>query len=307
MSFLWNSSERRLRAFWRLVAQAALMVALGIVPIFAIAEPLTALHRRGIFLPTFTHDNYDRVVNILVGPLLVAAVVASVAIAAKWLDHRRLTEFGVRLDPAWWSGLALGLAVGAAVMGLVFAVERALGWITLTGTVVFNVPGVPLGLAFTFSVVKVLCVGTYEEVLSRGYHLRNLAEGLSLPWGVVASSSVFALLHLANENASVLSTLGLFVNAFFFATAILVTGRLSTAIGAHIAWNFMQGTVFGFPVSGDKEAVSLIGIQQGGPPLLTGGAFGPEAGLVGVLASLTGIGVLVAWGRRRRVARPRAA
>jgi len=79
-----------------------------------------------------------------------------------------------------------------------------------------------------------------------------------------------------------------------------VTGRLSTAIGLHVTWNLCQGAVFGFPVSGDKEGASLLGIQQGGPTLMTGGAFGPEAGLMGVLASLAGIVLLLLWSSRAR-------
>ena len=118
------------------------------------------------------------------------------------------------------------------------------------------------------------------------------------------SSSVFALLHLTNENSSAMSTLGLFVNALLFASAVLLSGRLSTAIGLHIAWNFFEGAVFGFPVSGDKEGASLVAIVQGGPPLWTGGRFGPEAGLVGILASLAGVGLLRLWRRNAAAASP---
>ena len=298
MSLFWNPTEQRVRALWRLLAQALLMAGLGVLPVVGIAEPLTVLHRRGMFLAGYGHDAYDRVVNMLIGPLLVAAVVASVAGAGRWLDHRPMTGFGVQLDRRWWRGLAVGLGVGTAVMLLVFCLEYACGWLTVTGVLAINSPGVPVSLALSFSVVKALCVGTYEELLSRGYHLRNLMEGLTPRWGVVVSSSVFALLHLANAHASVASTVGLFVNALFFATAVLVTGRLSTAIGAHIAWNAVQGAVLGFPVSGDKEAVSVLGLVQAGPPLLTGGAFGPEAGLLGAVASLVGIGLLLVWHRR---------
>jgi hypothetical protein len=301
MSLFWNASERRLRAPWRLLLQAMIMFGLGALPIVAIAEPLTALHRRGLFLAGYDHDRYDRVVNMIVGPLLAAAVIASVWIAGRWLDRRRFSEFGVRIDRSWWSGLLLGMGVSGAVMGLVFLVEYAAGWVTVTGFLVPHVAGLSVGLALSFSLLKCLCVGSYEEFVSRGYQLRNLSEGLTPGWGVIVSSSIFALLHLFNDNTSVASTLGLFVNALFFATALLLTGRLSTAIGAHLAWNLVEGAVLGFPVSGDLEGASLIGLSQGGPPLLTGGAFGPEAGLVGAVASLAGIALLLIWaGRQRR-------
>ena len=76
MGIFWNPDERRLRVLWRLAAQTALMVALGLLPIVGIAEPLTRLHRRGLFLPGYSHEAYDRVVNMIVGPFLVAAVIA---------------------------------------------------------------------------------------------------------------------------------------------------------------------------------------------------------------------------------------
>jgi len=297
MDLFWNRTEGRLRTLWRLLAQAAIMVVLASAPILLIAEPLTALHRRGLFLTAYNKNDYDRIINMIVGPIMTAGVIGSVVLARTWLDHRRVETLGVRFDRAWWSGLLGGVAVGTALMTLVFALEYASGCITVTGVLVANAPGITFGLAFAFSAVKVLCVGVYEEFVSRGYHLRNLADGLTLPWGIVASSAVFSLLHLTNDNAGALSTIGLFVNALLFATAVSVTHRLSTSIGLHIAWNLAQGAVFGFPVSGDKEGASLIGIHQGGATIFTGGDFGPEAGLVGILASLIGIGVLLIWAR----------
>ncbi len=298
MTLFWNSTEGRLRAGWRLIIQALLMAALALIPIFGIAEPLTALHRRGVFLPGYGHEAYDRVINMIVGPFLAAAVIGSIAIAARWLDHRRFSEIGGCLDRAWWKGLGLGFGLGALLMGLIFAAEYAAGWIQVSGFFVTRVADVSLALALSFSLVKVLCVGVYEEFLSRGYHLRNLAEGLNLPIAVFASSAVFALLHAFNDNATVMSTLGLLVNALLFAAAFLATGRLSAAIGLHIAWNLFEGAVFGFPVSGDLEGASVIAVRQLGPELVTGGAFGPEAGLAGIAASLLGIAVFAAWKRR---------
>jgi hypothetical protein len=83
MTLFWNPAEGRLRAGWRLILQALLMAALALIPIFGIAEPLTALHRRGLFLPGYGHEAYDRVINMIVGPFLAAAVIGSIAIAAR--------------------------------------------------------------------------------------------------------------------------------------------------------------------------------------------------------------------------------
>jgi hypothetical protein len=273
---------------------------LAVVPILVVAEPLTALHRRGLFLPTYGHDAYDRVINMLVGPLFTAAVVGAVAIAGRWLDHRPFANFGTRIDRAWWQGLALGLGLGAAVMTLTFGLEYAVGWITVSGFLVITAPGLSVALGLTFSVLKVTCVATYEEFVSRGYHLRNLVEGTNLPIGVSLSSAIFALLHFSNENASVVSTIGLCINGLLFAAAVLATGRLSTAIGLHLTWNFFEGAVFGFPESGDKEGASIVGITQFGPELMTGGNFGPEAGLIGIAASLLGILLFALIHRHRR-------
>ena len=267
-----------MRALLRVLAAALIIAPLAAAPVFLVAEPLTALHRRGWFLAGWGHDDYDRIINIIIGPLLTAAIVLGVMLAARYVDKRPMR---LRFDGRTFS---LGFGLGAALMTLVFAVEWAAGWI-----------GVGAGrltmLAVSFTVVKVLCVGVYEEVVARGYLMRNI--------GVIGSSLVFALLHLFNDNASVVSTAGLFINGLLFAAAVLVTGRLSTAIGLHMAWNLFEGLVFGFPVSGDKEASSLIAITQFGPGIVTGGAFGPEAGLIGVVASLAGIAVL---SKRTRVA-----
>lgn len=292
-----NPEEHRLRATWRLLLHALLTFALGLLPILLVAEPLTALHRRGLFLPRLGHESYDRVINMIAGPLLAVAVIAAVAIAARRLDHRRLADFGVVLDRRWWRCLGGGFALGALLMLFVFAVEWLAGWIELR-------PGTMIPLAFAFTIVKVLCVGTYEEFVARGYQLRNLAEGTTLAFAVLVSSAIFAALHATNDNASVLSTLGLFVNGVLFAAAVLATGRLSTAIGLHIAWNLFEGLVLGFPVSGDKEGASLLAIRQLGPDLITGGAFGPEAGVMGIAASVIGICVLITVSRGRRTPSP---
>jgi len=298
----WNADERRLRAGWRIALQLMIAALLAFLPILLIAEPLTALHRSGLFLARLGHDDYDRVINMIVGPLFACGIIAGIVIAARWLDRRPLAHYGDVFDAAWWKALILGFAVSGSVMLALFGVESLRGDLAITGFFAMN-------RWLWFSVVKVLCVGAYEEFLSRGYILRNLADGMNLPIAVAISSFVFAALHLGNENASALSTIGLFVNALFFASAALLTRRLSAAIGAHIGWNLFEGAILGFPVSGDKERASLIGIRQLGNAVFTGGDFGPEAGLIGIAASLCGIGafwLITKPARENRLSRPAA-
>jgi hypothetical protein len=81
---------------------------------------------------------------------------------------------------------------------------------------------------------------------------------------------------------------------------VILTGRLGFAVGLHFAWNFAQGTIFGFPVSGNEfEGVNLMRTRLTGPPFWTGGEFGPEAGLLSIVALLAGMGIVLIWAARR--------
>ncbi len=293
----WNAEERRLRALWRLTLQAVIWIAFGIL--LGVASAPFA----GGWEELASGDFEPGVIPVGL------ATVASVWVSGRLLDHRRFADYGFHLTRAWFINLAFGLFLGAALMTLVFGVELAVGWVSVTDTMVTAAPDDPFALAVLIPLLTFVVVGISEEVLSRGYHLTNLAEGLNLgrvgPRGavllsVLISSTVFGLLHLGNSGASAISTLGILATGVFLAAGFVLTGELAIPIGVHITWNFFQGNVFGFPVSGtDAGPASFLAVEQHGPALWVGGAFGPEAGLLAIGAAAAGVVAIMLWVRFR--------
>jgi membrane protease YdiL (CAAX protease family) len=230
--------------------------------------------------------------------------------ARRWLDRRSLRSLGLVADRRALEAVAFGWLVAATMQATVFAIHLAAGWIVSPRFAweTLSLARIAGGLA-TMTVVFAL-VGWHEELLMRGYWLQNLADGFAwLPGtarglnriaAVVLSSSVFALAHVANPHANWASALGIFAAGLFLAFAYVRTGQLWLAMGLHWGWNLFQGPILGLPVSG-IETVNLVEYEVEGPALLTGGAFGPEAGLVLVPALALGV-LAIHWYARAPLA-----
>jgi membrane protease YdiL (CAAX protease family) len=229
---------------------------------------------------------------------LVAITLATFA-ARRWIDHRSIASLGLAWGRQAARDLLVGIALSGLTIGLIFALEFALGWLRVESwsLATLGLPAVLRELALLF--LTFVAVGWAEELMSRGYWLQNLEDGLRLPGAVLISSLAFAILHLANPNISVLALLGLFVAGLFFAYAYLATRQLWLPIGLHIGWNFFEGPVLGFPVSGINLFTPLLGLTRSGPAWLTGGAFGPEAGLLQYPALLLSVWLIYRYSRGR--------
>lgn len=258
-----SPDENRLRSGWRLLIHFLMLIFL--LPfIFSLLKSLAALS------PLLAFLGNDFIIQAL-------AITLSIALARRWLDKRPFASLGVRLDDAATRDLLFGIFMPALLMALVFLVQAALGWLQFEGFAWQLGQFDPAAIGF-WAFVFIL-VGWYEELFSRGYWLQNLAEGLGVPLALFISSAVFSLLHLANPSASIASVFGILAAGYFLAYPYLRTGSLWLSIGLHIGWNFFQGPIFGFPVSG-LESTALLIHSESGPDLFTGGPFGPEAGLI---------------------------
>jgi membrane protease YdiL (CAAX protease family) len=290
-SVFWNYDEHRVRVLWRFGGAA--LISTIIAFILALATiPLKdfPILRVGQFVSTI-------------------AVIIALWLSCRIIDRRRFSDTGIYFNKSWWVDFGFGLLLGVALMTAIFLVEWGLGWVTVNETLHTEFPEHSFLTAILITALYYLSVGIEEELAFRGYFLLNVAEGLNSrrikPKAAVITSWIFTSVifgfgHLANPNATVLSTVNIALGGMAIGFAYVLTGSLAVPIGLHISWNFFQGNVFGFPVSGTTDwSTTFLAVQQGGPEFWTGGSFGPEGGLIGLLGFLSGMSITALWIRFR--------
>jgi membrane protease YdiL (CAAX protease family) len=272
-----SPGEPRLRAGWRLVLHTLLVIILSILIGIVIFIPIGLLN-----------ISFSSPVALIANELtMLFAITGATFLARQFLDRRSISSLG--LQPGFRAAIDIlvGIVIAFFLMGLVFGIEVAMGWTKIDGFAwQFETTSNVLG-GIGIWLVIFLIVGWQEELLSRGYHLQTLESGLNLFWAVLLSSSIFGALHIFNPGATWISTLGILLAGLFLALPFILTRQLWLSIGLHIGWNFFEGVVFGFPVSG-LDTFRLLRQTVSGPELWTGGAFGPEAGLIIIPALLVG-------------------
>lgn len=312
IGLIWNDKEQRLRAPWRLMLQAFVFV--GILFVLGVPISYLLVEKAGMSDLTYAQMSREAIANpatlaLMTVAGLIAAIV-STFVAATFVDGRPVKSMGLQMDNAWWADLKLGLALGVAGVGLVFLIQWAAGWMRVTGSGAVEGSVSDFVLDFVFAGLVFASIGIYEELLSRGYQLTNLAEGLThRRWGsaggvigaVVISSAFFGLLHFFNPAPTPLALLNVALTGLLiFGPAYVLTGRLGLPMGFHISWNFAQSFIFGMPVSGMQIGeYPLLMTVATGPLKWTGGSFGPEGGLLGTLVIILAAAVILLWIHRR--------
>jgi len=298
-NIFWNTEQAHLRAGFRILIQLSAF--------FILMKSLAAL----LDVPSEITKNLPVWVFLFVAAVWLFRVLISVWLSGRYLDRRTFADFGLRLNKIWWQELAFGLGLAVLLISSVFLIELATGWETISDTFHTANNEQSFILKLIVFVILFVAVGFSEELMYRGYHLTNIAEGFniraigpkySIGIAVFLSSILFGIFHLGSPGATLISTFNIFLWGILFGISYLLTGRLAIPVGIHITWNLFQGNMFGFPVSGttfSADTVTFFSVQQSGSDLWTGGAFGPEAGLLSLLAIFAGIFMIVGWVRLR--------
>ncbi|KRE69409.1 CPBP family intramembrane glutamic endopeptidase [Paenibacillus sp. Soil750] len=146
------------------------------------------------------------------------------------------------------------------------------------------------GYAIGGSFLLFIGVAINEELFARGY-LQGLVKNRFGPIiAVGVSTIVFALLHSFNPGmwTTALPFINILLAGLLMGLCRELTGSLWMPIGLHLAWNFMQGCIFGFDVSGIPMS-SLITTETKGAIVVSGGAFGAEGSLITSFILVLGI------------------
>jgi CAAX protease family protein len=188
-----------------------------------------------------------------------------------------LAGLGLKTDRWTMPDIGAGLLIATAAMIGILVVELMLSVAHISGGA-FN----PVTV-LVFGVFLILS-GLIDEILMRGM----LVSGLALMLGgrpfaaVLIASVLFGSTHIFFEGASTLSLISNSLGGVMYGLAFILTRRIWLGLGLHFAWNFVQGPILGFILSGHPVAGALFHIDDLGPVWLTGGLYGPEGGIVGI-------------------------
>lgn len=252
-----------------------MVLALGLVQV------ATVLASRNPAAKQFLHDTYL--------PALVAIVVALVAyrLFVRWIERRRADELSfAKALPQ----LGVGVLLGAAMFATTALILWLLSCLQIDGT---NSWSVLISAAIGSAIA-----GVTEEILFRGIIFRITEKSLGTWLALAISALLFGAIHLLNKNANLFAGLAIVLEAGIFLAAAYVWSRnLWFVMGAHFAWNFVEGGIFGVAVSGNQSDGLLRG-HMSGPTLLSGGAFGAESSIIAISVCLVVAIVLLILAKR---------
>lgn len=213
--------------------------------------------------------------------------------ACTLLRKEPLSSVGFQLDRRWIKEIFIGTLLGT---GLILA---ATGMIWAIGGVRFELDAARSLSALSYGFYVFLFVALFEEALFRGFIFQRLLDGAGVWVAQITLALLFAFGHWDNpgmEGATKFwASLDLALGAVLLGLAYIRTRSLALPVGIHLGWNWAQGYLLGFGVSGTDHSGWFQPVFQDKAQWLTGGDFGPEASIFAVIVDLIFIILLWKW------------
>ncbi len=209
----------------------------------------------------------------------------------KYVDKEKFVNLGLHIKNRK-TDFILGIVLGIVVMGIGYELLVLLNEISFD-KIVFD----PINILI--SVALFTCVAIMEEILFRGYILRNLMISFNKYIALIISSLLFSLMHGMNPNMDGFSAMSLFLAGILLGISYIYTKNLWFPIALHLSWNLFQ-TLFGFNVSG-QDFYSVIEFKTQENNLLNGGAFGMEGSILSIIANVLIIAGIIVYYTKYKV------
>lgn len=219
-------------------------------------------------------------------------VIILVILRIKLIEKRDLSEIKLKKEGIVYNYVR-GFLIGLLLMSFVVFV------LGISGNLIMEkYPVQKIGTKALFNVLVIsigwMIQGASEEILTRGWLMRVLQDRYSQKTAIITSSVFFGALHLLNPNVGIIAIINIILVGFLFSIYVIKTDDLWGACAMHSAWNLAQGNIYGFEVSGiDVRVGTLMDMNLYGNEIITGGAFGPEAGLAATIILVISIVILL--------------
>jgi membrane protease YdiL (CAAX protease family) len=213
----------------------------------------------------------------------MSAAFGLIAIYRKFIDKDTFFNMGFSLKGRF-TDLFLGTALGTFIISLGFIIQIGLGYLEVE-----NIQFTPT--LFIGNLILMILVAVHEEVLVRGYLLNSMMGVSNKYFALALTSILFGGMHLMNPNISAISFINIVLAGLLLGTSYIHSKNLWFPIGLHFAWNFFQGPVLGYEVSGQKIN-SIISQNISGNTLITGGEFGFEGSIIATILMIFSIAAI---------------
>ena len=209
-----------------------------------------------------------------------AVIIAFASAICQLLRRKPLTELLGKFDKRWLKELGVVGLIGSTLMLIPALILGIFGWVHWQ----WNPEGISTLLP---SLLLFAGVAIAEELLFRGFVFQRLISGLGQWPAQLIIAAYFLLTHLNNPgmigSVKVMASLNIFLASILFGLAFIQTKSLAMPLGLHWMANWVQGGILGFGVSGSEQSGLLIPVFGGTPVWLSGGQFGLEASLLGLI------------------------
>lgn len=284
---MFKNKYGKVRSGWKIAAITA--VILGIIMIISIIIGIIMvvilLSRGDLNLATMELSAAGKKLVNDLNPIIMffseLIMIFTPIIAWKFVMKRPLREMGLGPLNIHYKELLTGLLFGIVSISLVFLC------ILLSGNAHVKswTPNFTIDTVIYLAIF--ISVGFAEEIYGRGFIMSVLKQTRNIPVILIVSSVIFSLLHSLNSGIGIIPYINIFLVGTLFAYIYIKSGSIWMSIGYHITWNYFQGNVFGFKVSG-MNTNGIFSTVYTKNNMFNGGAFGPEGGLFVTAVILVG-------------------